>query len=265
MNNYLSLALAGIDASFHEPYASLMKGLVYGVPIVIDPTLKKEIVGSGLAHLVVLSGANVTLLTQFSETLFFSLHKKIGILLQVIFLGGFVLLVGPQAPLMRAVGMFVCTALCILSGRLSYGLWNLFLTILAVAILHPQWVTSLSFQLSVGATIGVMIWTTIASQLKKPLSGIVETFFESWVVFLVTLPLTAIAFGKISLMSPFSTALVSWLVVPLMVAGFIISLLHLFYPPLALLAAIPTQLGLSFIISVIQYTSHIPYGTIQLK
>ncbi|MCX6731030.1 MAG: ComEC/Rec2 family competence protein [Candidatus Roizmanbacteria bacterium] len=115
MNSALLLAVQGIDHSFHEPYASLMKGLVYGIPIQIDPLLKQEIVKSGLAHLVVLSGANVTLLTQFSEKLFFSLSKKVGILFQLIFLCGFVSLVGPQAPLMRAVSMFMCTVVCVLA------------------------------------------------------------------------------------------------------------------------------------------------------
>lgn len=265
MNNVLSLAVRGIDSVFHEPYAALMKGLVYGLPIQIDPTLKQEIIKSGLAHLVVLSGANVTLLTQFSEKMFFSFSKKIGILLQLIFLGAFVSLVGPQAPLMRAVCMFILTTVCVLTGRPSLIGWNLFLTIVFVALVKPDWIVSISFQLSVFATIGIIIWGIISSRFEKKMNPLVEVFFESWVVFLVTAPVSIWYFKSISLMSPLSTALVSWLIVPLMIAGFAISLSHIIFPPLATLIAIPTQMGLQFIISVIQTTSHLPFGYLLLQ
>ena len=265
MNSVLSLAVRGIDDSFHEPYASLMKGLVYGLPIQIDPILKQDIVRSGLAHLVVLSGANVTLLTQFSEKLFFSFSKKTGIILQLLFLSAFVFFVGPQAPLMRAVCMFVCTVVCVLAGRPSLIGWNLFLTILLVAFVQPEWITSVSFQLSVFATIGIIIWGIISSCFVTKINPLVEIFLESWVVFLMTAPISIWYFKSISLMSPLSTAIVSWLIVPLMVAGFAISFLHIFIPPLAILVAIPTQMGLQFIISVIQTASHLPFGYFLLQ
>ena len=265
MTPALSLAIQGIDASFHEPYASLMKGLVYGLPIQIDPTFKQEIIKSGLAHLVVLSGANVTLLVQFSEKLFFSFSKKMGIVLQMLFLGGFVSLVGPQAPLMRAVCMFICTCICVITGRPSYIGWNLFLTILIVTIIQPLWIASISFQLSVVATLGIIIWGSISSRFEGAMNPFIEIFFESWIIFLVTLPVTMWYFKSISLMSPLSTALVSWLIVPLMIAGFAISLLYLIFPPLAFLIALPTQTGLHFIIWIIQTTSHIPFGFISFQ
>lgn len=265
MNNALFLATQGIHFSFHEPYASLMKGLVYGTPIQVGPTFKQEIAKSGLAHLVVLSGANVTLLTQFSERIFFSLSKKIGIVLQLIFLIFFILLVGPQAPLMRASSMFICTTVCILAGRPSYIVWNLILTVFFVAILKSEWITSVSFQLSVFATIGIIIWGNISTRFEKKLNPFVEVFFESWIVFLVTAPISMWYFKSISLMSPLSTVLVSWLIVPIMIAGFIISLSYIAFPPLATLIALPTQMGLQFIIYIIQKTSHLPFGYIVLQ
>ncbi len=265
MNIALSLAIRGIDASFHEPYSSLMNGLVFGLPIQIDPVFKQDIVRSGLAHLVVLSGANVTLLTQFSEKLFFTFSKKVGIVLQCLFLCAFVYLVGPQAPLMRAVCMFFCTVICILNGRPSYIGWNLFLTILLVALLYPKWIISISFQLSVFATLGIILWSVISIHFEGKIHPFFEVFLESWVVFLVTVPISIVYFKSFSLLSPLSTALVSWLIVPLMVTGFAISITHIIFPPLALLIAIPTQMGLQFIIFIIQTVSHLPFGYFVLQ
>lgn len=265
MNELLRFAVEGIDSSFHEPYASLMKGLVYGLPIRIDPQLKLDILKSGLAHLVVLSGANITLLTQFSETLFFSWGKKPGIIFQVLFLSLFIYMVGPQAPLMRATYMFICTVICIYTGRPSSIGWNLFLTVFIVALIHPEWIFSISFQLSLCATIGIIIWGHIAAHFENAIHPFLEIFFQSWIVFLATLPITIWYFKTISLMSPLSTALVSWLIVPLMIAGFAISLIYPFFPPLALCIAVPTQIGLYFIISIIQISSRIPIGYLLLK
>jgi hypothetical protein len=58
---------------------------------------------------------------------------------------------------------------------------------------------------------------------------------------------------------------VSWLIVPIMIAGFIISLSYIAFPPLATLIALPTQMGLQFIIYIIQKTSHLPFGYIVLQ
>jgi len=242
-----------------------MKGLVYGLPVTIDPSLKSEVIKSGLAHLVVLSGANVTLLVQFSEKLFFSFSRKIGILLQLIFLFSFVCLVGFQAPLMRAVSMYICTVVCMLAGRPRYIGWNLFLTVFFIALICPEWITSVSFQLSVCATVGIIVWSIISAYFKNMMHPIAEVFFESWVVFLVTAPVSMWYFKSASLIGPLNTALVSWLIIPLMVAGFAISLLHHLVPPLALFIAIPTQMGLQFIISIIQMTSKIPFVYIMLQ
>jgi competence protein ComEC len=158
--------------------------------------------------------------------------------------------------------MFICTIICVLKGRPSLIGWNLFLTIVLVAIIQPDWITSVSFQLSVFATIGIIIWGGISSRFGTKINPFVEVFLESWVVFLATAPVSVWYFKSISLMSPLSTVLVSWLVVPLMIAGFAISLIHLIFPPLALLIAIPSQMGLQFIVLVIQTTSHLPFGYI---
>ncbi len=265
MNIFLSQAVRGIDMSLHEPYASLLKGLVYGLPIQIDPEFKLAIVKSGLAHLVVLSGSNVTLLAEFSEKLFFSFSRRWGIILQLIFLGFFVVLVGPQAPLIRAICMFICTSVCIITGRPSYGWWNLFLTIFFVSLFKPEWITSVSFILSVFATMGILLWDSFVSHFNLKIHPLGEVFFESWLVFLLTVPITVFYFKSISFMSPVSTALVSWIVVPIMVAGFVISITSLILPSITYIFAAPTQIALQYMVIVIKETARVPFGYISFQ
>ncbi len=265
MNFLLTQALIGINNSFHEPYASLLKGLVFGLPIQIDPSLKTAIIQSGLAHLVVLSGTNVTLLASLSEKLFFSLGRKTGTILQLLFLGIFTYMVGLQAPLIRALIMFICTVVCYTTGRPSYIIWNLFLSILCIALFWPDWITTISFQLSVLATIGIIVSGAIKDHFSIELPFWAEVLFESWVVFLITTPLTVFQFKSISLVGPISTALASWIVVPIMVGGILISLLYLLVPFIVLPLASVIYVGLHYLLWIIQTSSQIPFGYFSWK
>jgi len=265
MNFLLSHALIGIDNSFHEPYASLLKGLVFGLHIQIDPSLKTAIIRSGLAHLVVLSGTNVTLLASLSEKIFFSLGRKMGIILQLLFLGLFTYMVGLQAPLVRALIMFICSVVCYSTGRPSYILWNLFLSIFFIALFWPDWITTISFQLSVLATIGIIISGAIKDRFSIELPFWADVLFESWIVFLVTTPLTVFQFKSISLIGPLSTALASWIVIPIMVGGMFISLLYLLIPSIVLPLASIIYVGLYYLLWIIQTSSTIPFAYFSWK
>lgn len=265
MNRLLLGALVGIEETLHEPYASLLKGLVYGIPVRIDPHLKSAIVQSGLAHLIVLSGTNITLLASLTEKLFSLLGRKIGIVMQLIFLGVFTYMVGVQPPLMRALFMFICTTVCNMTGRPSYAWWNLFLSLLCIAFIWPQWLSTASLHLSVCATIGIIFSNSLRERLPHKLPTIIDLFLESWIVCVLTTPLTFFSFGTISLVSPLSTILVSWLVVPLMVGGLLISIGYHFIPLIVFPIACCVFVGLEYLLRVIQLTSAVPFGYLQFR
>lgn len=265
MNQLLSGALIGIDQTLHEPYASLLKGLVYGIPIQIDPHLKSAIVHSGLAHLVVLSGTNVTLLASVSERIFFFLGRKIGIVLQLIFLCTFTIMVGVQPPLIRALFMFLCTTVCYMTGRPSYAMWNLFLSLLCIAFFWPHWFETISLHLSILATIGIIISTRLKDFIPFRLPFWIDVLFESWVVFILTTPLTFFQFKTVSLISPVSTALASGIVVPLMLGGIFISVGYHFIPFIVIPISSSVYVGLEYLLWIIKTANNIPFGYLQFE
>lgn len=265
MNKLLGEALVGIEQTLHEPYASLLKGLVYGVPVRIDTHLKSAIVASGLAHLIVLSGTNITLLTSLTEKIFLIFGRRVGVVMQLAFLGVFTCMVGVQPPLMRALFMFLCTTVCSMTGRPSYVWWNLFLSLLCIALIWPQWISTISLHLSVCATIGIIISSRLRDKLPHKLPTIMDLLLESWIVCLITAPLTFLYFGTISLVSPFSTVLVSWLIVPLMIGGFFISAMYHFLPFIVFPIASCVFVGLEYLLWIIQWTSTIPFGYLQFR
>jgi len=265
MQSILSTLLLGIDAHLPEPHAALLKGITYGVPIQLDPSFKLLIVHTGLAHLIVLSGSNITLLSELTSSFCNQLGRKRGIVVNFFILGFFVYIVGLQAPLMRAVCMFFLTSVCVLTGRPAYGWWNLFLTIVITAILKPDWITSLSYQLSVAATIGIFLWDYIRTHVSLPKNAFFQLFLESWVILFCTTPLTWFVFKSFSFVGPLSTALVSWMIVPLMIGGFILSFSHLLFPPLGTLIAIPLFALLHFFIFIMETVSKLPFSYVSWK
>lgn len=265
MNTILTALLTGIDTHLPEPYSSLLKGITYGVPITIDSALKKSIVQTGLAHLIVLSGANITLLTELTGSFCNRLGKKRGIVLNFLFLLLFICIVGFDAPLARATFMYTLALICTLTGRPVYKWWNLFLTILITAIIQPRWTSSYSFQLSVLATVGIFVWGSIKGYFYISNNRFLMIFFESWIVLLFTAPISWLVFNNISLVGPLSTACVSVTIIPLMIGGFVISISHILFPPLAAIASIPVYALLYYVVEVIHLVQKIPYGYIKVQ
>ena len=263
MNPILVFISHSIDTYFHEPYASLLKGITYGVPIQLSPAFKQQITRSGLTHLVVLSGANITILVAAIEILFIRLGRKMGMILNFAFVGFFTYIVGLQAPLLRALIMFTSSSLCVMTGRPSYVWWNVWLSVFFVAVLKPEWITTLSFVLSLTATIGLIMASAWIKKLPVTLPGLVEESIQSIIVFLCTLPISIVAFHSFSLVSPFATTLASLLILPLMAGGLLLPLCHFLFPPLAQLLAYPLYGLLLGLVTIIQRSAAVPFGYIQ--
>lgn len=263
MNSSLVEIREIIEMYIKEPYSSLLMGITYGVPVHITKEMTNQIVKSGLTHIIVLSGANITALLFLVEELYKYIGKKIGLLVYFLFLSWFISIVGLEPPLFRAFIMYLCGYVCITSGRPVYKLWNLLLSIWFIAMIKPEWIYSRSLHLSVMATVGLIIGGRLSRRFFPKQSSFVRDSVSSLFVFITTLPLTILYFHSIALISPFATILVSLFVSPLMICGLFLPLFHIIFPPLAFLLAIPTQVMLVAIEYIIKHASSIPNTYIQ--
>lgn len=246
-----------------EPYASILMGVTYGVNIRVSRDITDQIVRSGLTHLIVLSGANITALLFLVEGLYKYIGKHGGLILYFLFLIFFISIVGLEPPLFRALIMFISVSICTLTGRPSYAIWNLWLSVCVIALLKPAFINARSFHLSVVATMGLIIGNRIIQKKYAIKHYLVRDFLISLSVFITTLPLTAWYFHTISLISPLATVVAGLLISPLMICGILLPVAHSIFPPLAYLIAVPTQVLLIALMSIIQFTSSVPHSFIQ--
>jgi len=263
MNPILTYISQSIDCYFHEPYASLLKGVTYGIPLQLSSHFKMHILRSGLTHLVVLSGANITILVSAVEIIFSHFGKKVGMALNCIFIGIFTSIVGVQAPLLRALIMFIGSSICIYTGRPSYIWWNIWLSVFFIAVYKPMWITSLSFVLSLTATVGLVVAGWFIKKRARFLPTLVKECIESVIVCAFTLPISVLYFHSFSLISPLATTLASLLILPLMTGGLLLPVIHILFPPLALLISYPLSGLLYTLVTIIEWSSTIPFGFIQ--
>lgn len=256
MNETLHSIIVLLRLYIHEPYVSLLSGITYGASVHITPQLTEQIRRSGLTHLIVLSGANITSLLFLIERAYVYVGKKTGLCIYLLFVLGFTHIVGIQPPIFRATLMFIFSVLCHLTGRPVYGMWNLWLSIFFTAVFRPDWIETRSFQLSVVATAGLIMGSVLLDRYNVKRTFLYDVLL-SISIFICTLPLCALYFRALSLMSPLATACAGMLVTPIMIGGLLLPMVHFIAPPLAPFFALPLTFLLILLHKLIIYASSI--------
>lgn len=246
-----------------EPYASLLNGIVWGIPLTTDPHFTQLLKQAGIIHIAVLSGANITLLVSIVSHITNKFSRKVSVLINILLIIIFMLFVSLQAPVLRASISAILTHVAIMCGRKASALYLLFISALISCILFPAWIASISFQLSYGATLGLILFSFKSPFKNSFLSYCYEEITCSLSAQVFTVPIIFFYFHQISLIAPLTNLLISWTIAPLMILGFIISLLGLILPALTFPFVTASYILMSWIILVVHISNRIPYSFIQ--
>jgi len=249
-----------IDSYLPEPHASLLNGILFGIDLKTSRVFYEKLKMVGLIHIVVLSGINITLLGSLvgSITGFFS--KRASLLLTILTIILFILFVGPKAPIVRAGIMGIITLVAVIFGKKNISLYSLFLSFLMIATFYPQWIGTISLQLSYGATLGIILFG-LPNSKNQIINDLKTTFAAS----IFTVPIIFLYFRQISFISPVSNILVGWTILPIMVLGFITALFGSINYYFGLLPSLILYGLLSYIIIVVNTLSSLPFIFFQFK
>lgn len=186
---------------------SYLLGMKTGLPDELSENLRTV----GLVHIVVASGAHLSILVGVARKIFGKLSRFAGLLFSVLFTVLFMAMVGWTPSILRAGIMVILTLAAWYVGR-EFAAWRIILIVAAFTLmLNPMFIINLGWLLSFAAFAGIMIlgpkMTKFFYGAKKP-GFVPATIITTISATLMTLPITLYYYGAVSLISVVANLLI---------------------------------------------------------
>ena len=223
-----------------EPEASLVAGVVMGEQAALPEQLKEALRITGTSHIVAASGFNVAVVVGIALVFMRRWTRFWRVIGGAIAAWGFVLLCGASPPVARAGLMTMVMLFGVLVGRKYWSGWALVVVALLMIGFQPWLVNSISFQLSIAATAGV-IWgsripklspnSNSTSAWKEVLMSFIGALVTTFAALIMTAPISLIHFGQVSWWGLLVNPFVLWLIPMLMYLGLLYGALGIIWFP----------------------------------
>lgn len=255
-----------INRLYPEPHASFLAGLLLGSRRGMSPHVTETLQATGLAHIVAISGYNVTIIVNVMGALLAFLPRRMRLLLTALLIVSFALLIGASPSAVRAAIMGIIGCIALESGRMETPrlvlLWTAFLMLLKnPAVLWDD----VGFQLSFLAVIGLIE----CGPILRPLLGRVprtlnlqDTLLMTLAAQIFTIPWIAARFGRIALVAPLSNIIAAPLVPLSMLLGFLSSAISVLLFPLGQVLAYLAWACMEMILMSATLLARLPFASI---
>ena len=252
----------GIYAAFDEIAAPIAAAVTLGEKTGMDGTLYSAFNRAGLMHAATVSGLHISFLVGIGLVLWGKNRKTaLAILPMLVF---YALMAGGTPSAMRAVIMQSALLFAPLARREEDGPSALALALLVLLLQNPFAAASVGLQLSFASVAGILLvseplfnWLYRPWKARRPGKEkrvklalwntgrtVLTAVSASLGAMLFTVPLIALYFGQIPLLSPLSGALALWALSLLMICALFLGALAVFFPaPAAVLGAAAGILG----------------------
>jgi len=209
-----------------EPESGLVAGIILGYKKDIGREMYDLMVKSGTVHIAVASGYNIMLVggTVLSAC-FWLMRRKWASVVAVLAMLFYALEAGGEPPVIRAVIMAGVVFWAAVVGRKAVSWWILLVTGWLMILVEPLLLVSVSFQLSMAASVGLMVVEpTISSRFSNGHEKLMEVLGGSGLLtsistMIMTAPIIWWHFGRMSLIGILSNILILPLVPILMITG----------------------------------------------
>ncbi len=233
-----------LKKTIQDPQRGIVVGMVYGNTELLSRQLEEKFRSTGLSHLLSASGYNVSLVFALIESVCQQLttRKKVGTIM-VAGLFYYCLATGFTLPIIRASFMAIYGLLgsCFLQ-RQNSSLRGYFATIIVLIFFDAKVLTSVSFQLSATATLGILTaqYFPIFQSSNGLIQYLIETSFLSFIAIFWTSSVQLHHFGAVNLSGVLNNVAVGWLVPIITLTGFVSSLIGLSIWPISIFLNILT-------------------------
>ena len=235
-----------ISATFAEPVAGVVVGMLLGIGSDVDPTVAQAFRASGTSHILVISGWNITIVAALCQSVLTRMGTRGSglFVIPIVVIVTYVIGTGASAAVVRAGVMGVVIVVGKWLDR-PRDMWNIIaIAVIGMSAADPTALWDLGFQLSTGATLGLIAFGTdieallSRTALRHPALGWAREGLGATLA--AQIPTLAIMVFRLSYPSPWSL-LANMIITPVvpyaMASGAAATVAALLHPQLAALVA----------------------------
>lgn len=259
--------VAGMETALPEPHASFSLGLLIGQRTTLPKELSDNLSAVGLTHIIAVSGYNLTILVRAVRGLGKKRSKYQLTLFSLLLMGGFVLVTGFSASIVRAALVSVLSLAAWYYGRTFRPVLLLALVAALTAGWSPLYLWSdIGWHLSFLAFYGVLVVVPLLVRRfygpKKQPRPAMQLVYETLAAQAMTAPLILYIFEEISLIAFVGNVLVVPLVPVAMLLAFVAGLAGMALPVLAGWIALPATAVLTYMLDVVELLARVPHAVV---
>ena len=245
-------------------------GLTYGQ--------QNDLAVTGISHVISVSGMHVSLLVGLAMLLCGS-RRRLAAVISIFVMFFFAAMLGFTPSVTRAAIMNSVLLLAPLLGRENDPLTSLGLALFLILGFNPWAIANISLQLSFTAMVGLLLltpyftslmeapfpmeeWKNNKHILYKPVRGIIAVLSCTLGVTVTTTPISAAAFGSVSIISPLTNVLTLAVISFVFSGAFITGLIGLIFMPLAKAMGWILAWPIRYVLWVADGLADIPYAAV---
>lgn len=264
-----------IEICFPSDTRAFMKSLLLGekAELYEDAEQQQAISRAGLMHTLAVSGMHVAFLVGLIQLLFGNSRQSALGCVGLVWL--FVLVTGATPSAVRAGVMQSFLLFAPVVNRENDPVTSLSAALGLILLQNPFAAASVSLQLSFASMAGIMLWGGKLRRLLhircpyKHLSNVLDwvsaTTASSLAVLPLTLPLMAIHFGYVSLLSPVSNVLCLWAVSLCFCGGYLTLLIALLLPGVGTALGLVLAWPVRWILLVARGIAGLPFSVLTFR
>ena len=194
-----------------EPEVKLGLSYLLGMKSGLPKELSENLRVVGLTHIVVASGAHLSILVEVARKIFGKVSRFAGVFGAIGLILFFMCMVGWTPSIMRAGIMAILTLITWYVGRKIAPLRMILMVMAGTLLIDPTFIINLGWMLSFASYAGIMLLGPRLNKFfygeKKP-GFIASTVLTTLAATLMTLPITLFYFGQVSLISVVANLLI---------------------------------------------------------
>ena len=278
--NKISLQIKqNIEETFHEKTRAIMLGVMLGDTTQIDEETKEEFSKSNISHVLAVSGMHISyiiyLVTNSTKGIFGKRKSKY---ISIIILILYMFITGFSSSIVRAIIMGILNCFSFIVYRKSDTLNNLAIAGFITLVVNPYSLISLSFLLSYGGTLGIILfepiiekilknikikhrkWKYLFLKIQRKCENVIKIIAVSLSAQIIITPILVFCFNTFGLLFLLTNFLLSLIIGILVMGGFIQILISLISIKIGAIIA----KGLNILLYGLMGISKITFGNIML-